>query len=108
MSALAPTHTNHFFTNRHRQNPDDGKVRPFDHEDMVYFSRSLFAHDTHLTLTLLPTQFGWLSHGKCSKQIVEASSIGFVDDNGPDQLPSSSDASHFPWIASSSYNMQCK
>ncbi len=74
---LHPTRQNHFSAKPHRRNPDNGKVRPFDHEDMVLFSRSLFVHPNHLTLALLPSQFGWLLHGKWIKLVVEASGINF-------------------------------
>ena len=67
------THKNHFFAPPHCQNTNNGKVRPFDHEGTVRFSFCLFVHDTHLTLTLFPSQYGWLLHGKWSKKIMEAS-----------------------------------
>ena len=60
-----------------RQKPDNGKVRRFDHEDMVLFSCCFFVYHTHLTLALLPSQIGWLLHGKYFFLFVEASSIDF-------------------------------
>jgi hypothetical protein len=74
---LAPTLQSHYSAKPDCQNTDNGKLRWFDHEDMVLFARSFFVHHTHLTLALLLAKIGWLSHGKWFKTVMESILIHF-------------------------------
>jgi hypothetical protein len=72
MSTLAPTSRNHFSQNAHTETTDNGKVRPYHHDNMVLFICCCFVHHTHLMLDLFAAHFGWLSHGKWFKLVVES------------------------------------
>jgi hypothetical protein len=72
MSTLVPTSRNHFSQNAHTETTHNGKVRPFHHDNMVLFVHSLFVQHTYLMLDLFVTKFGWLSHGKWFKLVVES------------------------------------
>jgi hypothetical protein len=71
MSTLPPATGIHFSQNAHTETTDNGKVRPFHHDNMVLFACSLLLHPHYLTLDVLALNFGWLSLGKCFKLLVE-------------------------------------
>jgi hypothetical protein len=76
-TAFHPTLQNHYSAKPDRRKTDNGKLRRFDHEYMVLFARSFFVHHPHLTLALLPSQIGWLLHGKWFKTVMESILIDF-------------------------------
>jgi hypothetical protein len=86
MSTLAPISRNHFSQNAHTETTDNVKVRPFHHDNMLLIIHSCFGHYTHLMLDLFATHFGWLSHGKWFKLVVESILLDVDDDDASHPL----------------------
>ena len=94
------------FCKAHTATSDNGKVRPFHNQCMVLFVCSLFVQHTHLILDMSATQFGWLSHGKCLKLLVEGARSICDDDHGTHTLLALS--SHPPRLSCPPISSRCK